>query len=296
MSLTHPDRHRWRRAGLVASLSLIAVMLAALGVTGATSPAVATPLPPVVGSTTSVTLAKSDYYDKTLAGIVGEIGGFLSGYEFAAPNDQPLPDSWFDPANGPYAGNFTYFTPPGNTADYVRYLAPGRVRGQDNYFMDFFNQRILQEKGIQPSNADIRAEYLKYGISDYGGSGVANNLMNATGMLPFQSGKQEFNNIAWCCEPYIETDTLGFITPGMPQTANALASRFAGVSGESTRGFGPSSWPRSWPRRTSPRMPGSLWRTPPRRCPQTPGRLTYTKMWSPSTIRTRPIGGRHTLC
>jgi hypothetical protein len=205
--------------------SLIAFVVTTIAVS-TTAIAIA---PAAQAATTSI--AKSTYYDKTLAGIVGEVGGFLSGYEFSANNPDPFPDSWFDPANGPYAGNFAHFTPPGNTADYIRLLSPGRVRGQDNYFMDFFNQRILAEKGISATDADIRDEYLHYGISDYGGSGIAYKLMNAAGMKPFQTGRNEFNNVAWCCEPYIETDTLGFIAPGMPQTARALAQRFASISG-----------------------------------------------------------------
>ena len=89
------------------------------------------PTPRLLGT---ATLSKAVYADKTLAGIIGEVGGFLSGYEFSSAEPYALPDEWFEASNGPYAGSFKYWTPPGNTADYVRYLGVGRVRGQDNHF------------------------------------------------------------------------------------------------------------------------------------------------------------------
>lgn len=108
----------------------------------------------------TVTMSAATYHDNVLAGILGEVGGFLSGYEFAATDDAPLPDDWFRPADGPYAGNFTRFTPGGDTSTYVRLLGTGRVRGQDDYFMDFFNQPVLKEKGTSPtSSRDVDADY-----------------------------------------------------------------------------------------------------------------------------------------
>ncbi|MFE4602874.1 hypothetical protein ACFRKE_18670 [Kitasatospora indigofera] len=208
----------------------------AAAATAATAAALLT-VPAQPAAATTATITKSAYYDKVLAGIIGEVGGFLTGYEFAAAGDAPLPDSWFEPANGPYAGNFTHFTP-GDTANYTRLLATGRVRGQDNYFMDFFNQLVLKDKGANPTDDDIRAEYLDHGIKDYGGSDIAAQLIERAGMKPFQTGEHALNSVSWCCEPYIETDTLGFGAPGLPRTAGALAEKFAKISGS----FDTTTW------------------------------------------------------
>ena len=69
------------------------------------------------------------------------------------------------------------------------------------------------------------AGLLNHQISDYGGSGVASRTMAVAEMHPSQ------NDAAWCCKPYIETDILGFVAPGMARTAQALADRFAWVLG-----------------------------------------------------------------
>ena len=185
---------------------------------------------PNATAATTLRLAKATYRDKTLGYVVGQIGGFLSGYEFATGDANALPDAWFALADGPYAGNFNYFVPP-SPGTYSRLLAPGRVRGQDNYFMDFLNQAILRDGGLIPSYRFLQQAYLSYHVSDYGGSGVASKLMLQAGMQPAQTGEQEFNDAAWCCEPYIETDTLGLVAPGMPRVAYTLADRFARVSG-----------------------------------------------------------------
>ncbi|MFD6415190.1 ADP-ribosylglycohydrolase family protein [Streptomyces sp. NPDC060194] len=216
---------------------LLRRLLASTGVAATVATLLTVPAAAPAAAADTVTLGKAAYYDKVLAGIIGEVGGFLSGYEFAAPNDAPHPDAWFEPANGPYAGNFTHFTP-GDPATYTRLLAPGRVRGQDNYFMGYFNQHVLEQRGTDPSDEDIRAEYLEHGIKDYGGSDIAAQLIERTGMKPFQTGEHAFNAVSWCCEPYIETDTLGFSTPGMPRTAAALTEKFARISGS----FDTTTW------------------------------------------------------
>jgi hypothetical protein len=40
----------------------------------------------------ALTISAETYYDKTLAAILGQIGGFLSGYEFVT--NEPMPDEW----------------------------------------------------------------------------------------------------------------------------------------------------------------------------------------------------------
>ena len=60
------------------------------------------------------TISKEEYYNKTLAGVLGQVAGFLSGYEFVWDGADPrlgMPESWFEFLNGPCAGNYTHFTP-----------------------------------------------------------------------------------------------------------------------------------------------------------------------------------------
>ncbi len=97
--------------------------------------------------------------------------------------------------------------------------------------MDGFDQLVLKEQGTAPTDADSRAEHLTHDIVDHGGNGVANGPMAVTEMPPFQTGQGEVNDAEWRCGPTIETDTLGFVVPGMPGTVRDLAGRSARVSG-----------------------------------------------------------------
>ena len=52
-------------------------------------------------------------------------------------------------------------------------------------------------------------------------------------MLPPFTGRNEYGNeFYWCTEAYIENDTLGMATPGMPQKAVELAEKFSSVTGD----------------------------------------------------------------
>ena len=54
-----------------------------------------------------LTISRDDDYDKTLAGILGQVSGFLSGYEFMTTD--PLPHEWFRLTYGPYSGDSPYW-------------------------------------------------------------------------------------------------------------------------------------------------------------------------------------------
>jgi len=181
-------------------------------------------------------IPKDVYYDKTLAGILGHIAGFLSGYEFVTNVDGaprfPLPDSWFDLCNGPYAGNYTYGGNP-TYPGYNRLFGTGRIGSDDDYHIDFFNQHILDIHGPYVSYQDIKDEWTEHYPHDRGAGFVGMALMKNPGLLPPFTGLRKFGNkYYWCTEPYIENDTLGMAAPGMPNTAASLAEKFGSVTGD----------------------------------------------------------------
>ncbi|MEK0316621.1 ADP-ribosylglycohydrolase family protein [Cohnella sp. 56] len=173
-------------------------------------------------------ISKADYYDKTLAGILGQVGGVLTGYEFVS--EEPLPDEWFALMKGPYSGNSEFVAQPQN--DRLFEERGGAIGSDDDYHIDFLNQLILADSGPNVSSQEIREAWLKYEVSDWGGGGTAMDNMRQLGMLPPQTGQSEFNKFYWVTEPYIENDTIGMIAPGMPLTADRLTEKFASVSGE----------------------------------------------------------------
>jgi hypothetical protein len=183
-----------------------------------------TPVPIPVAHA-ALTISKSSYYDKTLAGILGQVGGFLSGYEFV--QKESMPDEWFRLTYGPYSGDSPYWS---NTTypGYDRLFADGRVGSDDDYHVDFFSQHILDVHGPNVSFQDIKDEWRDHQIGDWGAGDEAMKRINE-GMLPPMTGKAEFNRFYWVTEAYIETETLGMVAPGMPQTARDLTEKFGSV-------------------------------------------------------------------
>lgn len=180
---------------------------------------------------TEKTLTKEVYVNKTLGGLLGQFAGFLSGYEFARWNNMTgLDESWFDFCNGPYAGNYSHFTPP-DTERYDR-LKDDPVTGlstvwsDDDYHIDILNQYILKEIGH--SSYAIKETWKKYIVSDWGGGGDAMALINSKNLLsPFTGTIEAGNRYGWCTEAYIENETLGMNAPGMPNVATFLTDKFA---------------------------------------------------------------------
>jgi len=179
----------------------------------------------------TLTISAGEYYDKTLAGIIGQVAGLLSGFEFVNFNSVPfvgMPDEWFGFGNGPYGGG-----DPKGGAGVNRVEAPGRIKSDDDYHIDFFNQLILNDYGIDASFRDIKDAWLKHQVSDWGGGYKAMEIMNAFDLIPPFTGKKEFGNtFHWCTEPYIENETLGMNFPGMPQQAALTTGKFASVTGD----------------------------------------------------------------
>lgn len=178
-------------------------------------------------------ISKEEYLNKTLAGLLGQFAGFLSGYEFVWRGGEPyvgMPESWFDFINGPYAGNFEHYYP----SDAYRYdrlrvnpeTGKNEVYSDDDYHLDIFNQTILDEFGS--SSFAVKEAWKKYCVSDWGGGVDAMRLINQSDMLaPFTGTIEAGNRYGWCTEAYIENETLGMNAPGMPTLALSLTDTFA---------------------------------------------------------------------
>lgn len=181
------------------------------------------------GGLESRSISREAYYDKTLAGIIGQIGGVLTGYEFVT--EDPLPDDWFGWIEGPYSGNSAFIQQPQNDRLFED-LGKAVIGSDDDYHIDFFNQHILDAHGPDVSYSEIKEEWLEHDVSDWGGGGAAMASMKTMNLLPPLTGKSEFNDFYWVTEAYIENDTLGMTAPGMPVTASELTEKFASLSGE----------------------------------------------------------------
>lgn len=213
------------------SLALVAAgALVAVGVTpiATAQPAVASP----------ITISKADYLDKTLAGILGQVGGFLSGYEFhPVYGANPLPDSCFEPSYGPYSGDapLACWTPhsyPGYDRLGAPHFNSNEVGSDDDYHVDFFIQHVLDEHGPDVTFQNIKTEWVEHDVRDFGPGKIANDTMRNDNFFAPATGRAEYNRFFWLTEGYIETETLGMVAPGMPETARALGERFSQITTE----------------------------------------------------------------
>lgn len=179
-------------------------------------------------------ISKDEYLNKTLGGLLGQFVGFLSGYEFVFRGAEPyvgMPLEWFSFINGPYAGNFTHYTPSGFNDCYNRLVYNNEtnmyeVWSDDDFHIDIFNQLIIDEFGT--NSYAIKEAWKKYVVSDWGGGGDAMNLINKNELLsPFTGTIEAGNRYGWCTEAYIENETLGMNAPGMVNIATSLIDKFA---------------------------------------------------------------------
>lgn len=211
------------------------VKIAALGVASAaltTGLAVQTTRPT---SAAPVNISKATYRDKTLAGILGQVAGVLSGYEFI--QNTPLADSyWTGFTYGPYSGDNPYY-PPSDYPGFDRLNGPhflaNQVGGDDDYHMEFFIQHMFNDlQSAKMTYQYIRDRWLYYYVGDWGGPAEAMRLMRDEGMIPPLTGQAEFNYFYWLTEAYIETEMVGMLTPGMPNAGRDLTGKFASVVAE----------------------------------------------------------------
>ncbi len=196
---------------------------------------------PVPSDIEYVELPVEVYKDKTTAGFLGELVGFLSGYEFVYSGSSPyvaMPDAWFELINGPYAN-------PNPHKKHADKLLPNESTGKmevwmdDDYSIDILNQYILRDmyKNFgRITSKVITDDWVNYNVYDMGGghrSAGAYGLMKNNDLLPEFAGAWEFGNrYSYCYEPAIENETLGMVTAGMPDAASDLTDLFARVTGD----------------------------------------------------------------
>ncbi len=208
-------------------LSILVILSAVL------VPAAALPSP---AEAATATITRATYRDKTLAAILGQVGGVLTGFEYKSPNPEST-DVCFTPTYGPYSGDApaSCWTPnnyPGYDRLGAPHFAPNETGSDDDYHVDFLNQLILANHGPNPTFQDIKDRWVRHNVGDWGPGDIANAAMRNDGLIPPLTGQAEFNRHYWLTEPYIENDTLGLVTPGMPAAARDLAGRFGSVTGE----------------------------------------------------------------
>ena len=187
-------------------------------------------------------LSVEDYEDKTLAGFMGQLAGFLSGYEFARNSDGSpkvaMPDTWFDLCNGPYA-NHNPNNVHGDKLLKNEETGLWEVWNDDDYSIDILNQYLLRDMYAQygtVSSKVITDGWVKYNVYDMGGGHRrqgAYGLMSRLGYLPLYTGNKEFGGLYNVNgEPYIANETLGMSAAAMPNVAVEQAELFGGATSD----------------------------------------------------------------
>ncbi len=187
------------------------------------------------------TLTKDQYRDKTLAMVLGTVGGVYTGYEYLnvynTPNGyyqtgatmktpkEPLlgmPDSWFILLNGTLGGTTK------DEYNYGSWYSPGRSNSDDDQHIDFFNQYLLNQYGPSISYEDIKKEWMAKQVSDFGAGQGAIEVMRDKNLMAPQSGNRDHGNTGhWLAEGYIEHETMGAAFPGMPNKSAQYTERFS---------------------------------------------------------------------
>ncbi len=192
------------------------------------------------------TLSKQQYRDKTLAMILGSIGGALTGYEYLnvynTPNGyyQPgatqkvpkepllgMPDSWLILLNGTLGGTTK------DEHNYGSWFTEGKMNSDDDQHIDFFNQFLLNKYGPGISYQDIKNEWMEKQVSDFGGGQGAIEVMRDKNLMAPQCGHRDHGNSGhWLPECYIEHEMMGAAFPGMPNKSVEFTERFSSITGE----------------------------------------------------------------
>lgn len=177
-------------------------------------------------------ISKADYYDKTLAMILGQCAGVTTGYEYchvinadgSIDKTRPwvaMPDDAFLWMNGTLGGG-TY------TREYswaTRIPETGVILNDDDLTIDFFTQHIIAEHGPDATYEDFKYEWLDHDVRDFGGGDYAKRLMENLNISANNAGKYEYGNACyWLTESYIGYESLGSNFPGMPATAIRFAN------------------------------------------------------------------------
>ncbi len=186
-------------------------------------------------------LSKAEYLDKTTAGFLSQITGFLSGYEFTRQNGKLLvgmPDDWYKFMAGPYAV-YNVRNPHETKLLYNAETRMWETWLDDDFSIDILNQYILRDmrNGFGTVTSKVITDgWVDYNVYDMGGGNRdvgAYALMKYKRLLPAFSGAAEFgNHYNYCTEPWIGNETLGMNAAGMPNAAVSLAETFGRVTGD----------------------------------------------------------------
>ena len=189
-------------------------------------------------------LTKEEYMDKTTAGFLGHIIGFLSDYKYVWNKDGSpkiaMPDTWWlgicrgnDVAGNPYHTKIIKLYYNEETKQYDNWIA-------DAYSIDILGQHILsdmREKYGTFTTKVITDGWVKYAPWDMGGGARYNGayaLASKKGYISPYLGMAEYGNqYSWCQEPWIGNDGLGMAAAGMPNVALDLTKAFGRVTGDS---------------------------------------------------------------
>ena len=193
---------------------------------------------PQYSSDEYIVMSKEEYLDKTTAGFLAQLAGFLSGHEFTKSSDGKctvaMPDSKFEYLGGLYAKD-------PRCDKHIKHVTSGlwEVWFDDDFSVDVVNQYILSDMYRQKytiSQNLITEGWINYDVWDMGGGQRkvgAYGLFSRYNYLPQFAGNTEFDNwYSYLSEPYLGTDTLGMNAPGMPERARELAEIFAQTTGD----------------------------------------------------------------
>ncbi len=187
-------------------------------------------------------LSIEEYEDKTMAGFMAQLVGFLSGYEFVKNSDGSpriaMPDNWFELCNGPYA-EYNSRNKHGDKLLKNEKTGLWEVWNDDDFSIDVLNQYILRDMYTQYgtfASKVIKDGWLRYDVWDMGGGHRtygAYGIMNKKGYYPQFTGSSEYGNqFNVNGEPYIANETLGMNAAGMPDVAVEMAETFGGTTSD----------------------------------------------------------------
>ncbi len=189
-------------------------------------------------------LSKADYMDKTTAGFLGQMIGFLSDYKYVwNKNGTPriaLPEEWWlgicrgnDVAGNPYHTKIIKLYWNDTTKMWDNWIA-------DAYSIDIMGQHILRDMRENYGTFTTKVitdGWVKYAPWDMGGGARYNGayaLASKRAYITPYLGMAEYGNAySWCQEPWIGNDGLGMAAAGMPNVALDLTRAFGRVTGDS---------------------------------------------------------------
>ena len=189
-------------------------------------------------------ISAEDYRDKTTAGFLSHMIGFLSDYKYVWNSDMTpkicMPDTWWrgictgnDAPDNPYHSKIVKLFYNEETKLWDNWIA-------DAYSIDVLGQHIIRDmyEAYDTTVTKVITEgWVKYSPWDMGGgnrTAGAYNLAVKKGYISPYLGNAEYGNrYPWCQEPWIGNDGMGMAAAGMPDLALELTSIFGRVTGDS---------------------------------------------------------------